>query len=192
MPGRSTSFKLEDHSPTHNKSKERVSSYILMSLDAHWRISEQTHRLVSSDAWTHLAWRNWLVCPDTYYAYTLVDLLLACTVGTWTLPQKNFTNWNNRNYRPFLPDHELQPHNCPLCLCLKMSQLIFLFNVILYFLLCIKMSYLFVYLINLLIYYFLKSVIHHSLSISVFYRVMHFWQIWYVVQLNITYFGLVY
>ena len=38
-PGQSTSFKLVDHSPTHNTSTQRVRSYILISLNAHWRIS---------------------------------------------------------------------------------------------------------------------------------------------------------
>ena len=33
--GRSSSFKLVDHSPTHNSSKQRVSSYVLTSLNVH-------------------------------------------------------------------------------------------------------------------------------------------------------------
>ena len=83
-PGRSTSFKLVDHSPTHNTSRQRARSYILISLKAHWRISEHTHRLISSDdGQTHPAWRNWLVFPDAYtlyYTYILLCLVLACTV----------------------------------------------------------------------------------------------------------------
>ena len=46
----------------------------------HWRISEQTRLLVSSEAWTRLAWRSWLVFPNANYAYILVRLVLACTV----------------------------------------------------------------------------------------------------------------
>ena len=38
-PGQSTSFKLVDHSLTHNTSTQRVWSYILISLNAHWCIS---------------------------------------------------------------------------------------------------------------------------------------------------------
>ena len=57
----------------------RDSSYIQMSLK-HWCISEQMHMFVSSDAWTHLAWQNGLVFPDTYYTYILVHLVLTCTV----------------------------------------------------------------------------------------------------------------
>ena len=38
-PGQSTSFKLVDHSLTHNTSTQRVRSCILISLNAHWRIS---------------------------------------------------------------------------------------------------------------------------------------------------------
>ena len=83
-PGRSTSFKLVDHSPAHNTSTQRARSYILISLNVHWRISEHMHRLISSDdAWTHPAWRNWLVFPDAYtlyYTYILVRLVLASTV----------------------------------------------------------------------------------------------------------------
>ena len=80
VPHRSTSLKLIDHSPTHNTSKKRVSSYILTSLNVHWCISEQMSLVVSSDAWTHPAWRNWLVFPHVYYAYILVRLVVACTV----------------------------------------------------------------------------------------------------------------
>ena len=64
---------------THYTSTHRDSSYILMSLK-HWCISEQMHMFVSSDAWTHLAWHNGLVFPDTYYTYILVRLVLTCTV----------------------------------------------------------------------------------------------------------------
>ena len=79
-PGQSTSFKLVDHSPTHNFSTQRARPYILMSLNVHWCISEHTHWLVSSDARMHPAWRNWLIFRDAYYAYILVHLVLACTV----------------------------------------------------------------------------------------------------------------
>ena len=83
-PGRSTSFKLVDHSPTHNTSTQRARSYILTSLNAHWCISEHTHWLTSSDdAWMHPAWRNWLIFPGAYtlyYTYILVRLVLACTL----------------------------------------------------------------------------------------------------------------
>ena len=51
-----------------------------MSLNVHWCISEQMRLVVSSDAWTHPAWRNWLVFPDVYYAYILVRLVVAFTV----------------------------------------------------------------------------------------------------------------
>ena len=85
-PGQSTSFKLVDHSPTHNFSTERARPYILMSLNVHWCISEHTHWLVSSDARMHPAWRNWLIFRDAYYAYILVHLVLACTVLFSFLP----------------------------------------------------------------------------------------------------------
>ena len=79
-PGQSTSFKLVDHSPTHNFSTQRARPYILMTLNVHWCISEHTHWLVSSDARMLPAWRNWLIFRDAYYAYILVHLVLACTV----------------------------------------------------------------------------------------------------------------
>ena len=82
-PGQSTSFKLVDHSLTHNTSTQRARSYILISLNAHWCISEHMHRIISSDdARTHPAWRNWVVFPDAYtlyYRYILLCLVLACS-----------------------------------------------------------------------------------------------------------------
>ena len=42
---------------THYTSKQRGSSYILMSLNVQWHISEQTHMFVSSKAWMRPAWR---------------------------------------------------------------------------------------------------------------------------------------
>ena len=48
-----------------------------MNLNAHWHISEQTRRLVSSGASMHPAWRNWLVCPDG----RITRIFLACTVN---------------------------------------------------------------------------------------------------------------
>ena len=71
-----------DHSlrQTHNTSKQRVSSYMLMSRNVHWRISEQMRLLISSGAWIRPDWCNWLVFSN---AHILVRLVLACTVCLW-------------------------------------------------------------------------------------------------------------